>query len=109
GPVDHAERRVASLGQLGRGLDGPLEQRVQGELRGERDARVDERAKSVAGRGRVVGLAWAVHRVPVLAPIVRWISPQPCGFSLLPLRETAIAAERVLPLRRAGIAGTGAP
>ena len=47
--VDHAERRVARAGQLRRGLDELLQQRVERELRAERDARVDERAQAVAG------------------------------------------------------------
>jgi len=40
--VDDAERRVAGVGQLGRRLDDPLEHGVQRELRGQRDARLDE-------------------------------------------------------------------
>ena len=40
--VDHAERRVARAGQLGGGLDDPLEQRVERELRGERDPGLEQ-------------------------------------------------------------------
>ena len=47
GLVDHAERRVAGAGELGRRLDDALQQRVERELGAERDARVDEHAEPV--------------------------------------------------------------
>src|SRR6266496_3435584 len=39
--VDHAQRRVPCTGQLRRGLDELLQQRVERELRRERDAGLD--------------------------------------------------------------------
>ena len=47
GRVDHPERRVPRPGQLRRRLDDALQERVERELRAERDARVDEHAKPV--------------------------------------------------------------
>ena len=57
--VDHAERGVASAGHLGRGLDEPLEQRVQRELGVECDARVEKRAQPVGdvGHGAIIDRA----------------------------------------------------
>ena len=46
--VDDAERGVARAGQLRRGLDELLQQRVERELRAERDPRLDERAQAFA-------------------------------------------------------------
>jgi hypothetical protein len=54
GLVDHAERRVAGLRQLRGRLDDPLQERLQRELRAERDPRVHEDAEAVdlvAARG----------------------------------------------------------
>ena len=105
GAVDHPEGRVTGARQRRRRLDDSLEQGIERELRGERDARLDEHPEALLRRRRGVGVAGVRHRGSVVAPIAA-ISPQPCGFSLLPLRETAIAAVRVLPSRRAGIAET---
>ena len=46
-PVDDAERRVARAGDLGRRLDDALQQRIERELRAERDPGVDENAQTV--------------------------------------------------------------
>jgi len=43
--VDHAQRGVAGPGQLRSAFDDLLEDCVQGQLRGERDARVDDRSQ----------------------------------------------------------------
>jgi hypothetical protein len=42
GLVDHPERRVRGPGQLGCGFDDPLQDSVERQLRGERNARVDD-------------------------------------------------------------------
>ena len=47
GAVDHAERRVARAGQLGGDPDERLQDGVERQLRGDRDAGLDERAPSV--------------------------------------------------------------
>ena len=55
GRMDDAERRVAGVRELRRGLDDSLEERVERELGGERDARLDEEAKAILLLGRLVG------------------------------------------------------
>ena len=47
--VDYPEGRVACVGQLGGDPDERLEDRVERELRGDRDSRLDERAASLIG------------------------------------------------------------
>ncbi len=47
GAIDHAERRIAGPGQLGGDPDERLEDGVEGQLRGDRNAGLDERAPSV--------------------------------------------------------------
>ena len=54
GLVDHAERRVPGAGQLGRGLNDPLQERVERELGAQRDPRVNEDAEAVV---------WSRHRL----------------------------------------------
>ena len=44
GRIDHAERRVSRPRQLCRGLDDPLQKRVERELGRDRDAGVDQPA-----------------------------------------------------------------
>ena len=66
-PVDHAERRVAGAGQLGCGLDDPLQQRIERQLGAERDPRVDEDAKPV-------GAAVAASSQPHLRASIRCAS-----------------------------------
>jgi hypothetical protein len=45
--VDHAQRGVSGAGQLGRGLDDPLEDGVDRELGRHRDSGVEKRSESV--------------------------------------------------------------
>ncbi len=45
--VDHAERRVPGAGELRGRLDELLQERVEGQLRTERDTRVDKDAQPV--------------------------------------------------------------
>ena len=47
--VDHAERRVASAGQLGRRLHEPVEQRVERQLRGDGESRREQRTQPPFG------------------------------------------------------------
>ena len=47
GAVDHAQRGVLRAGQLGGGLDDPLQDRVERELRRDRDSGVDRSAPAV--------------------------------------------------------------
>ena len=47
GAVDDAQRRVAGTGELRSRLDELLEERVERELRAQRDASVDEDAETV--------------------------------------------------------------
>ena len=47
--VDHAERGIASAGQLGRGLHEPVEQRVERQLRGDGESRREQRTQPPFG------------------------------------------------------------
>ena len=47
GTVDDAQRGVPCAGELSRSLDELLEERVEGELRAQRDPRVDEDAQTI--------------------------------------------------------------
>ena len=49
-PVDHAQRGVARAGELGGRLDEPLQERVERQLRGQRDACLDQRAQAIFAR-----------------------------------------------------------
>ena len=67
--LDDAERCVPSSGQLGGGLDDLLQQRVERELRAERDARVDEEAEPVGlPRALLVGSGHLVAETTQRAP-----------------------------------------
>ena len=85
-PVDHAERGVARAGELGGRLDEPLQERVERELRGERDACLDQRAQAIFARpDRVHG----VQRIRVDS--VRSYGPR--------VRRTPDGADAAVPTR----------
>ena len=65
--VDHAERGVARAGQLGGGLDEPLEQRVERQLRVERDPGVEERRAADRTRHAYRNYRPSHRRLPDLA------------------------------------------
>ena len=55
--VDHPERGVPGAGQVGRGLDEPLQEPLERELRGDRHARVEhgaEPAFTFGGSGQAI-------------------------------------------------------
>ena len=56
--MDDPEGGVAGTRELCGRLDDPLEEGVEGELRAQRDAGVDEDAKALALLGRLFG-RWA--------------------------------------------------
>ena len=94
GLVDHAERRVARAGQLGRRLDDPLQQRVERELRAERDPRVR--------RGRGGDRAGASPRSPLgfsSMPSARG-AQQPSRLGARPVRGAPRVAGRQSVTRR---------
>ena len=61
GAVDHPEGRVTGARQRRRRLDDSLEQGIERELRGERDARLDEHTKALLRRRRGVAVAGVRH------------------------------------------------
>ena len=73
--VEHAERRIARMCQLGGDLDQSLEQRVQRQLRRERDPRVDETAQPSfdGGHGAIIGIVettWSLDPLPLVLAVV---------------------------------------
>ena len=55
--VDHPEGRVTGARQRRRRLDDSLEQGIERELRGERDARLDEHTEALLS-GAAAGSVW---------------------------------------------------
>ena len=76
GRVDHPERGISRLGQPGRGLDDPLEQRVERQLGVERDPGVDQPAQLVRLRGlrRLVRDARLLHGAVLPVRPAPWIA-----------------------------------